>query len=134
MNKFRQLLENFLRGRYGIDNLGQTIFALYIATFLLNLVTRQYIFYTLGLVLVVIFLYRCLSKDISKRYQENQRYLERFGKIHRFFRLQKRKWNDRDTHVYRKCPNCSATIRLPKIKGKHTTTCPKCHKDFDVKV
>ena len=134
MNKFRQILENFLRGRYGIDELGQTMFAFYIATFLLNLITRQPIFYTLGLIFVVIFLYRCLSTNISKRYQENQKYLEKFGKLHRFFRIQKRKWNDRDTHVYRKCPNCGATIRLPKIKGKHTTNCPKCHKDFNVKV
>ncbi|MGN0353932.1 MAG: hypothetical protein ACI4EI_02520 [Muricoprocola sp.] len=134
MNKLRQNLEKFFQGRYGIDDLGQALFAIYLMTFLLNLISGQRFFYTLSLIIVFIFLYRCLSKNITSRYQENQKYLEKFGKIHRFFRIQKRRWDDRHTHVYRKCPHCGTTIRLPKVKGKHVTNCPKCHKDFDVKV
>jgi len=34
----------------------------------------------------------------------------------------------------RTCPNCRATIKLPRKKGKHTCTCPKCRVDFKVKV
>ena len=134
MNKLRESLERFLQGRYGIDQLGQALVVIFLVTFALNLVTRSSIFYTLGLILVMFFLYRCLSKNFAARQRENNYYLERSQKVTRFFHLQKRKWQDRKTHVYRKCPHCHTTIRLPKIKGKHVTNCPKCHKDFEVKV
>lgn len=134
MNKWKDALNRFLQGRYGLDQLGQALFVLYIITFVLNLATRQMGFYTLGLIIVLIFLYRCLSKNFEARQRENAYYMERYNKVARFFRLQKRKWDDRHTHVYRKCPYCHTTIRLPKVKGKHVTNCPKCHKDFEVKV
>lgn len=134
MNKLRDALNRFLQGRYGMDQLGQALFFVYLAFFVLNLVTRSSIFYTLGLIVVIFFLYRCLSRNFEARQKENNYYMDQYNKAARFFRLQKRKWQDRNTHVYRKCPYCHTTIRLPKVKGKHVTNCPKCHKDFEVKV
>ena len=118
-------LNNFLQGRYGIDQLGQGIFALYIIAFVLNIITRQSIFYIIGIILVAVFLYRCLSKDFAGRQKENDWYRSRFTIVQRKINLYKRMWQDRNTHVYRKCPHCKTVIRLPKVKGKHTTTCPK---------
>lgn len=133
-NKLRDTLQRFFYGRCGLDDLGRFTFFLYLILFVLNLVTGKIAFYYIELVLVILFLYRCLSKDLTKRYQENAKYLACKNKVQRFFRIQKRRWTDRKTHVYRKCPHCHTTVRLPKVKGSHTTTCPKCGKDFDVRV
>lgn len=133
-NKIKDSLEKFFYGRCGLDDLGRFTFVLYLILFVMNLATSEIIFYYIELVLVILFLYRCLSKNLTKRYQENARYLACKNSVLRFFRIQKRRWTDRRTHVYRKCPNCHTTVRLPKIKGSHTATCPKCGKDFNVKV
>ena len=36
--------------------------------------------------------------------------------------------------LYRRCPGCRVTLRLPKRKGKHTVVCPKCGRRFEVKI
>ena len=56
------------------------------------------------------------------------------GKVKGFFNLQKREFADRKTHRYRTCPHCKATVRLRYKKGNHTVCCPKCRKDFNVKI
>lgn len=134
MNKFRDAIERFFYGRNGMDELGQFTFGLYMAMLILNIFTRNVLFYWLEMILVIIFLFRCLSKNLTRRQSENYKYLDKQDAFMRWQRIQKRRWADRKTHVYRKCPHCGTTIRLPKVKGKHTTNCPKCHKDFDVKV
>ena len=77
--------------------------------------------------------YRLLSRNIYKRQSENMKYLKIRDKVKGKITLQKRKWSERKTHIYRKCPNCKAEIRLPKKKGKHVCTCPRCKKNFEVK-
>ena len=133
-NRIRDALQRFMYGRRGMDELGQFTFIVYFVLFVLNMITRNMILYYLELIVCFLFLYRALSKNLTKRYQENSSYLEMRDKIARFFRIQKRRWTDRKTHVYRKCPYCKTTIRLPRIKGTHATTCPKCKRDFNVKV
>ena len=39
---------------------------------------------------------------------------------------------DTEYHIFRQCPYCSATLRLPRQKGKHTVKCPRCSKSFGV--
>ncbi|MDO5540993.1 MAG: hypothetical protein Q4F83_13170 [Eubacteriales bacterium] len=134
LNKLRDAMQRFFYGRHGMDDLGQFTFIVYMVLFVLNLLTRNAVFYYVELIIVFLFLYRCLSKNLTKRQEENRKYMEFKNKFLRFFRIQKRRWTDRKTHVYRTCPHCRTTVRLPKIKGTHTTTCPKCRKDFDVKV
>ena len=75
MNKLRDALNRFLQGRYGMDQLGQALFFVYLAFFVLNLVTRSSIFYTLGLIVVLFFLYRCLSRNFEARQKENNYYI-----------------------------------------------------------
>ena len=44
MNKLKDTLNRFLQGRYGMDQLGQALFVVYLVFFALNLVTRSSIF------------------------------------------------------------------------------------------
>ena len=82
--------------------------------------------------LIVIIFYRYMSKNIKLRKKENDKYLEIKDKIIKLFDYNKKKYKDRNTHMYKKCPKCKQKIRLPLKKGKHTVKCPNCGNKFDV--
>ena len=68
--KFRQ----FMVGRYGTDGLNQALSIASIVMLLISLLTRISLFTWLGLVLLILCYYRSLSRNISKRTEENYRY------------------------------------------------------------
>ncbi len=141
MGNFKSKFINFMRGRYGIDEYGKFLFFSYLMlTFIvavvdifvngLAILTVRF-FLTL---LAVYTIFRMFSRSIYVRRNENERYKAVSSKLKSFFKLQKNKFRDRKTHVYKKCPYCKAVLRLKKIKGKHRAACPRCGKSFDVKV
>ena len=133
MNNFKYKLANFFQGRNDVDELYKFLFILFIIFWFLNMIFRNPFIYLIWILLFVFMVYRMFSKNISKRQKENRKYIEIKDKVKGKLKLQKRKWNDRKTYIYRKCPNCKAELRLPKKKGKHVCTCPCCKKDFSVK-
>lgn len=133
MNKLMYKMANFFQGRYGIDELYKFLFILFWIIAILSIFIRNPIIYFLEILICVFMFYRLLSRNIYKRQSENMKYLKIRDKVKGKITLQKRKWSERKTHIYRKCPNCKAEIRLPKKKGKHVCTCPRCKKDFEVK-
>ena len=68
--KFRQ----FMIGRYGTDGLNQFLSIASIVLLLLSLLTRFSLFTWLGLALLILCYYRSLSRNISKRTEENYQY------------------------------------------------------------
>ncbi len=72
------------------------------------------------------------SKNIYKRYNENQKYLYYMKPLERYKTLLKKQKNDPE-HKYFRCPSCQQLVRVPKGRGKITITCPKCKKEFDRK-
>lgn len=133
MNSFKNAMYNFFQGRYGIDDLYKFLFILFIVVWILNSFINSSFLYLFGLFVCIFMIYRTFSRNFEKRQNENRKYIEIKNKVTNKFKLSKKKWNDRNTHIYRKCPNCKADIRLPIKKGIHTCTCPRCKKDFNVK-
>lgn len=133
MKKFIQKLYHFMYGRYGIDELYQFCIVLYFVLIVVNIFMRNYILSLLELLLFLIIMYRFLSKNITRRQKENQKYLQIKRKMKKRITQLKRRWNDRWTHMYKKCPHCKTTLRLPLKKGTHTVKCPKCSTKFSVK-
>lgn len=87
-------------------------------------------FLLLGWILVVLAFVRAFSKDYSRRYAENQKFLELTGKIRKVFGKQRYVMEQRkDYHIYT-CPQCRQKIRMPRGKGKVEISCPKCHTKF----
>lgn len=121
-------------GRYGTDTLGKVMLFAYIGIILVHSVLTLFIdsvwydlcVWLISVTLAITIFYRMFSRNIEKRRKENARFCG-------FFRLRKNKFKDRKTHVYRKCPSCGATLRLPKAKGKHSVICPRCKNRFTVK-
>lgn len=134
MYKIKMALMRFMNGRYGNDDLGKATFWLYIILLFLNLFIRSRIIYITETVIVFIYIFRILSKNIPKRQSENYKYLKIKDTVRKKFLFIKNRFKYRKTHVYKKCPNCKAVLRLPKKKGSHICTCPKCHNDFSIKI
>ncbi len=112
----------FMQGRYGTDKLNTAILvAGVIACFgsmlfrfpLLNWILTMFAYACMGVAL-----FRMLSRNTYKRYEENRKYL-------RFLERAK----DRN-HRYYACPRCRQTVRVPRGKGKIYITCPKCRERF----
>lgn len=92
-----------------------------------------YVVYGIGIVLLVLWLFRVFSRNIAKRQKENTRYLYRTQKIRRKFSAKKQQWKDRKTYKYFKCPQCKQRMRAPRHKGKIRVTCRSCSNIFTTK-
>ena len=132
--KFRDNVIRFMGGRYGTDQLNTALLIISIVLIIVNGFVRSAILYALIMAIMIWSIYRSMSRKIYDRRRENEWFLRIVGKVRNFFNLQKRKFADRKTHIYRTCPNCKKTLRLPKRKGSHTVCCPCCHNDFSCNV
>ena len=129
----KERMQRFMAGRYGNDQLNQFIFIVAIISMVLEIITRQSLFYTLTLVLLILAYVRVFSRNINKRYEENMKFLQRKDAILNKFRKQKYyAAQRRNYHIYT-CPQCKQKIRIPKGKGKISITCPKCRTSFKKK-
>ena len=129
MNKLYQ----FMSGRNGNDQLG---LAFLVAALVLNIAFRCTGLYLLGLVamvLVFIVIYRMLSRDLSKRQEENRRFLHLWSDARtNFCNWKTRKAQSKDYKFFT-CPSCKNILRVPRGKGKIQITCPKCGQRFSGK-
>lgn len=132
MNRFKEFLHRIFQGRYGIDSFNSFLLWCYFVSVLLGLFTGLGLFSLLGSVCAVISIFRMFSRNYYKRQQENIKFFNFKKKATQKFNLMRDKWRFRKTHIYRKCPACKATLKLPKIKGTHTCCCPRCKKSFKV--
>ena len=134
MGKFKSKLYRFMYGRYGTDTLGNVMLITYFVIVLLHTflgffwgnVWVDVAVWLISSALAITVITRMFSRKVAKRRRENERFCG-------FFKLIRNKIRDRKTHVYRKCPDCKAVLRLPRAKGKHTVVCPRCKKRFNVK-
>ena len=126
----KERMQRFMAGRYGNDQLNQFIFIVAIISMVLEIITRQSLFYTLTLVLLILAYVRVFSRNINKRYEENMKFLQKKDAILNKFRKQKYyAAQRRNYHIYT-CPQCKQKIRITKGKGKISITCPKCRTSF----
>ncbi len=130
--RFREKIVRFMYGRNGFDKLCSVLLWTAVILSLINIFAGSLIIWIIENAMLIWCLYRAMSKNIYKRQVENRKFLEIWGKIKGFFELQKNKFRDRKTHIYRICPQCKANLRLPKRKGTHTVKCPKCGNKFDI--
>lgn len=109
-------------GRYGVDKLNMVILTAGVILSIIPLFIRTavitLIFTPLSYICMFWAVFRCLSRNTYKRYQENRKFLLFLDKI-----------KDRD-HKYFDCPRCRQPVRVPRGKGKISITCPKCREKF----
>ena len=120
--KIKAGFRRFMQGRYGGDKLNMaliwTAFGSYILSLLIPFETVKLMLIVLSYLLIAWSLFRSLSRNTYKRYQENRKYLQLWERL-----------KDRD-HRYYDCPRCRQPVRVPRGKGKIAITCPKCREKF----
>ncbi|MCI5648091.1 MAG: hypothetical protein ACI4EG_15505 [Fusicatenibacter sp.] len=129
MNKLREKIARFMYGRYGIDQFGNFLLWAAIAVMLIGLFSGSSLIYFLALILIVWSYVRMLSKNHSRRYAENEKFLSVKNRITGFFRSGTRSFKDKE-HCYFRCPSCHQQVRVPKGKGHIEIRCPKCGTKF----
>jgi hypothetical protein len=124
-----------MQGRYGMDDLNRCLYWSFLVLFILELIIPfRPVKAVLGWVTLAIIIwetFRMLSRNIPKRYSENLKFLDMTAGLRRAMRLNRRKFDDRRTYRYFKCPGCGQEVRVPKGKGRIRITCPKCHQSFE---
>ena len=118
-----------MSGRYGFDQLGGF---LCIASFILVIVGTWVspVLYWLGLILLIYSYFRVLSRNRSKRYAENLKYLTLQNKVVDWANRHILRFKQRKQYRYFRCPQCGQQLRVPRGRGKISITCPKCHNQF----
>lgn len=119
-----------MQGRYGADQMGQMLSAVSMVFLIISLFSRNQVWFLLAVIGIVYNYFRMFSKNISKRYAENQKYLTMTAGIRRKLASWKSQLAQRKIyHIYR-CPGCKQKIRVPRGRGKIEIRCPKCNTRF----
>ena len=131
----------FMQGRYGTDQLSRFLsivtLVLLVAENIVNhflafpgmLVFVRIAGYLIAVLLFIIY-FRTFSRNIPRRYAENQKFLALKDRLSAFFGGARRSAGQRiEYHIYR-CPQCSQKIRIPRGKGRIMVRCPKCGTEF----
>ena len=82
----KEKFNKFMYGRYGNDELNQFLFKLVIGSLIISLFTKNVryisdIFYYISICLALFVYFRMFSKNLSKRYQERNSFLEYSSKF-----------------------------------------------------
>jgi len=134
MKNFKYKLQRFMYGRYGVDAMYRLLLVITVLLMIANLIRPHIALWIASLFVFVLAIFRTFSKNIVRRRKENQVYLSIRHKLFGFIPKMTKRFKERKTHIYKKCPNCHATLRLKKIKGTHFVDCPKCFNEFSVRV
>ena len=126
-------------GRNGVDQMWRILFWVYLAVCILRAiivsVTKSAILAgildLLTTALAVYLLFRIFSKNLPKRREENQKFMNRIWKARSNAAGAKARRADKD-HKYFTC-KCGAVCRVPVGKGKIVITCPKCGEKIHAK-
>lgn len=138
---------NFMRGRYGNDQLGIVLFIVSFALEIIGRFTGIRILYWIGIGLFIYMFARMFSRNIYKRQAENQKFMDLKNRVlnWNYFRKQKKQgtytYNSKEqakngksgvVYCYYYCPSCKQQVRIPSGKGRVKVTCPKCGAVFEM--
>jgi len=136
----RNAIARFMYGRNGMDHLNRAIFWFYFALYIVRMLVMSVVdLKLLGLILdvavwalAILFLFRAFSKNLYKRREENQKWLNWAWKAKNSRSAARARHADKD-HKYFTCKNCKTICRVPAGKGKIIITCPKCGQQIEGK-
>ena len=129
----REKLMRFMVGRNGNDQLNLFLYAvdavlLITATLVRGQVGR--ILYAAVLVLLGYIYFRMFSRNLTKRREENGKYLRLRYSILAGLKLRREKWVQRKDYKFFTCPSCKTMLRVPRGHGKIKIVCRKCGNTF----
>ena len=129
--KIGNAIARFMYGRNGPDKLASVlIWSAVIVNLLSAFVLRHQrvlgsLLYYGATALLLYAMFRLFSKNLGKRREENQRFLNWLWRMKNDRSGAKQRHADKE-HKYFTCKTCGTICRVPVGKGKVVITCPKC--------
>ncbi|MDD7363635.1 MAG: hypothetical protein SPI65_03960 [Peptoniphilus sp.] len=130
IDKIKASFRKFWRNRYGWDRLNGALYIVGLILLIVAMIVRERILSDLSMILLVIAIFRALSKNRGKRRKENAR----FSEILSPFKTMWVRFKNRKIYRYVHCPSCNKVARVPKGKGKVSIRCPYCHFTYERRV
>lgn len=128
----RNAIARFMYGRNGSDQLGLFTLALYLVVWFIQAFTRWVPLLILEYLLLVLILFRILSRNLVRRRAENAKFLQMVRPLASRWQTLCARMSDRE-HRYFRCPNCGQQMRVPRGKGRLTVHCHTCGATFEEK-
>ena len=132
--RMRDGMIRFMYGRNGMDQLNRALLAVYLVICVLralfltgrpNAAGSAALSNLLITALALLIFFRMFSKNLYKRREENQRWVNWWWSVKNKSAGARARHADKD-HKYFTCKSCKAICRVPVGKGKIVITCPKC--------
>ena len=129
----REKMTRFMAGRNGNDQLNLFLYAadaiLLIAATLVRGQAGRWMWLAVLILLGYIY-FRMFSKNLTKRREENGKYLRVRYSIQAGLKIRREKWVQRKDYKFFTCPSCKAVMRVPRGRGKIRIVCHKCGNTF----
>lgn len=129
----REKLMRFMVGRNGNDQLNLFLYAvdavLLIAATLIGGQVGRWMWVAV-LVLLGYIYFRMFSRNLTKRREENGKFLRLLYSVQAGLKIRREKWVQRKDYKFFTCPSCKTTLRVPRGNGKIKIVCRKCGNTF----
>lgn len=128
-NFFAQLpykIANMMQGRRGMDNLNIALLVVAVVLMVLEMLFGWRALSWLSFLLLILACFRCYSKNIPARENENQKWLAASAKPKRWWDMLNTMYENRKTMKYFRCKGCGRILSIPRGKGTLRIVCPKC--------
>ena len=133
IEELKYRFSRFMQGRYGVDSLSRFLSVVLLAFIAVGVFVRIPFSGMITFAILAILYWRMFSRNIPKRYEENQKFLQIRDKLlGRFSNFGSNMSQFKDYHIY-KCPRCNQKIRIPRGKGHIMVRCPRCGFEFHKK-
>lgn len=126
-------LKKFMSGRYGVDHLSNFLLIISIILMTIGTFTELRLLNSIAYATLLLSYLRIFSKNVYKRYDENQKFLRFWNPIKLKFSGIITRIKHFRTHKYFKCTSCGKSLRVPRGKGRINVTCPHCHTKFEAR-
>ena len=129
----REKMMRFMAGRNGNDQLNLFLYAadaiLLIAATLVRGQAGRWMWLAVLILLGYIY-FRMFSKNLTRRREENGKYLRLRYSILAGLKLRRERWVQRKDYKFFTCPSCKTMLRVPRGHGKIKIACRKGGNSF----
>lgn len=128
--RFKDGFRSFMTGRYGSDQLSRALVWTGLAVYIIAIFTGLGIITYIGMIMYILAIFRMFSRNVEKRAEENQKYLQLTNGMRRKISQSINRLKNRKEYKYFHCPKCRSWLKLPRNVGEVTVTCGKCRHQF----
>jgi hypothetical protein len=133
LRMMREKLARFMAGRNGNDQLNLFLYAVAALLLITAALIRSDIarwLYLAVLALLGYIYFRAFSRNLTRRSEENGKFLRLRYRVSAAIKVRREKWVQRKDYKFFTCPSCKTTLRVPRGHGRIKIVCRKCGNTF----